>query len=65
MVICLFLLYLKGGENMGFLKKIFKKTEDTAKKGVEVGKDVGGHAVDAGKKVVEKVKEVDEKKEGS
>lgn len=50
---------------MGFLKKIFKKTEDTAKKGVDVGKDVEGHAVDVGKKGVEKVKEGDKKKEES
>ena len=62
----------KGGESKGFLKKLFKKTEDTAKKGVEAGKDVGGHVVDAGKKGVdvgkegvEKVKEVVKKKEES
>ncbi|MFH0897490.1 MAG: hypothetical protein V1850_05545 [Candidatus Bathyarchaeota archaeon] len=50
---------------MGFLKKIFGKTEDAAKKGVEVGKDVGGKGVDLGKKGIEKVKEVDKKKEES
>lgn len=55
---------------MGFLKKVFRKTEDATKKGVEVGKDVGGHAkdvgekaVDLGEKGVEKVKEVVKKKE--
>ena len=43
---------------MGFLKKIKKKTENVADKGVDAGKDVGGHVVNAGKKGVEAGKDV-------
>ena len=46
---------------MGFLKKIKKKTEDAAKKGVEVGKNVGEKAVDVGKDVGKKGVELGKK----
>lgn len=31
---------------MGFLKKVKEKIEDTVKKGLDVGKDSGGKAVE-------------------
>ena len=39
---------------LGFLKKVKEKTEETTKKGVAVGKNVGEKAVDVGKNVGEK-----------
>ena len=52
---------IRGGEVMGFLKKVKEKTEETAKKGVDVGKDVAGKAVDVGKDVGEKGVELGKK----
>jgi hypothetical protein len=43
---------------MGFLKKLKEKTEETAKKSVEVGKLVGEKTVEVGKDVGEKGLEV-------
>ena len=39
---------------MGFLRKVKKKVEATAKKGVDVGKDVGEKGLDVGKNVGKK-----------
>ena len=42
---------------MSFLKKMKDKTEEAAKKGVEVGKEAGEKGVDVGKKGVKKTDE--------
>jgi hypothetical protein len=46
---------------MGFLKKLKEKTEETAKKGVDVGKKVGEKTIDLGKDVGEKGLDVGKK----
>ena len=46
---------------MSFLKKLKEKIEDAAKKGVEVGKNVGEKAVDVGKDVGKKGVELGKK----
>lgn len=50
-----------GGKTLSFLKKIKKKTEETGKKGWEVGKKVGKKGVEVGKKAGKKGVELGKK----
>ena len=48
---------------MGLLNKVKEKSENIAKKGLEVGKDVGEKGVNLGKKGVDEVKDSAKKDE--